>query len=197
MAYPKICLVDGCGKTACNKRGWCSPHYRRWLRHGDPLAGNASHGAARAWLITQASYKGEECLPWPFATLENGYGVVRMKSGQKSLTIASRAMCELVHGKPPQPWYEAAHTCGSGAHGCVNPTHLKWTTPVDNRAHKAGHGTAYRGSKHYNSKLTEEIVREIRRLRGQIPQSRLAKRYGVSQGLISQIQNGLDWAWLK
>ncbi len=31
------CKIEGCGKTAfC--RGWCSQHYNRWQRHGDPLA---------------------------------------------------------------------------------------------------------------------------------------------------------------
>lgn len=31
------CQVDGCEKTA-RSRGWCSAHYMRWVRHGDPLA---------------------------------------------------------------------------------------------------------------------------------------------------------------
>lgn len=35
------CSIEGCGKPAKN-RGWCSAHYTRWRRHGDPLAGAAS-----------------------------------------------------------------------------------------------------------------------------------------------------------
>lgn len=31
------CAVDGCTKPA-RKRGWCSTHYTRWFRHGDPEA---------------------------------------------------------------------------------------------------------------------------------------------------------------
>ena len=37
----KICSVDGCGKHA-HSRGWCEPHYRRWLRNGSPTGGRAS-----------------------------------------------------------------------------------------------------------------------------------------------------------
>lgn len=39
--YPRparsICSVDGCGNLT-NARGWCTTHYGRWQRHGDPLA---------------------------------------------------------------------------------------------------------------------------------------------------------------
>ncbi len=35
-----ICSLEGCDRPVLNKaRGWCSPHYQRWQRHGDPLAG--------------------------------------------------------------------------------------------------------------------------------------------------------------
>lgn len=30
------CSIEGCDKEARSK-GWCSMHYTRWLRHGDPL----------------------------------------------------------------------------------------------------------------------------------------------------------------
>lgn len=46
MARFALCGVDGCRQPA-HCRGWCSKHYQRWLRHGDPtmvLIGNAEHG---------------------------------------------------------------------------------------------------------------------------------------------------------
>lgn len=39
MSKPtRICSIDGCGKPH-KSRGWCNPHYRRWLTYGDPLGG--------------------------------------------------------------------------------------------------------------------------------------------------------------
>lgn len=32
----RICQIDGCGGSV-TARGWCNPHYRRWLTTGDPL----------------------------------------------------------------------------------------------------------------------------------------------------------------
>lgn len=33
----RVCSVDGCHRTRVYRR-YCEPHYRRWRRHGDPLA---------------------------------------------------------------------------------------------------------------------------------------------------------------
>lgn len=38
MTKPKpACSIPDCGKPSI-ARGWCSRHYTRWHRHGDPLA---------------------------------------------------------------------------------------------------------------------------------------------------------------
>lgn len=33
---PKTCSVDGCDRPITG-HGWCNMHYKRWLRHGDPM----------------------------------------------------------------------------------------------------------------------------------------------------------------
>lgn len=33
----RVCSVDRCGRDA-TRRGWCSPHYKRWQRRGDVMA---------------------------------------------------------------------------------------------------------------------------------------------------------------
>ena len=54
-----------------------------------------------------------------------------------------------------------------------------------------------RGTAHPSSKLTEDQVREIRRLlkAGQ-SLAELAKRFGVSRTAIRNIGNGRKWRWL-
>lgn len=37
-ATRRTCTIDGCEKPYL-ARGWCSAHWTRWKRHGDPLAG--------------------------------------------------------------------------------------------------------------------------------------------------------------
>ena len=34
----KVCSIDGCD-GAVRARGWCTRHYCRWRKHGDPLVG--------------------------------------------------------------------------------------------------------------------------------------------------------------
>jgi hypothetical protein len=38
MNRPEVCTVEGCDRKP-QARGWCSTHYSRWQKHGDPLAG--------------------------------------------------------------------------------------------------------------------------------------------------------------
>lgn len=33
---PKICSIEGCGRTDIKGRGWCNLHYNRWRRTGNP-----------------------------------------------------------------------------------------------------------------------------------------------------------------
>lgn len=38
----RTCSIDGCSGLA-HARHWCPGHYRRWLRHGDPLGGRKNY----------------------------------------------------------------------------------------------------------------------------------------------------------
>lgn len=194
MANQSICSVECCGKSS-NTKGLCRAHYWRLWKYGDPLAGATPKGAARRFIHEVASpYSGNDCLIWPFATNPYGYGVYTRP--ERGITLASRYVCEIVHGAAPTPQHEAAHSCGNGHKGCVNPNHLSWKTPKDNTADKFRHGTVARGEQIVASKLTEAQVKEIRSLKGVKNQYELAEQFGVRQQTISRIHSRARWAWL-
>lgn len=47
MKATRTCTIDGCDKPLL-ARGWCSAHWTRWKRHGDPLGGGAKRSPALA-----------------------------------------------------------------------------------------------------------------------------------------------------
>lgn len=109
---------------------------------------------------------------------------------------ASRVMCMASHGEPPSDTHEAAHSCGNGNKGCVNPKHLYWATPTENQTDRVLHGTSNRGSAQWNSKLKIEDVLHIRELLLTTSQKEIATLYGVSQSAINNIKTRKSWAWL-
>ena len=195
----KACAFDGCANNAHRdaegKRGWCSTHYQRWRRYGDPSSKPGVPRPAIDWLEQHVGFYGDDCLQWPFAVGDDGYGRVHIP-GTGVLTTASRLMCRMAHGEPLNPTMEAAHTCGKGHNGCVNPKHLYWASSTTNHADKVEHGTTNRGERQWMSKLTETDVHEIRRLLGSMTQKAIADLYGVDQSTISNIKRVKDWGWL-
>jgi len=197
IAPRKQCSIDGCSR-AHEARGWCRTHYRRWQKHGDPLAGGPAikdnNPAQRFLAEVVLRHSGNKCLIWPFhRDSKNGYGQVW--NGAK-LTWAHRYVCEKVHGPAPDPELEAAHSCGNGHLGCVNPNHLRWATRSENALDRAIHGTDIRGKKNHSAVLNEHQVQEIRSLRGVVSQGELARRFGVDRMTIKAIYTGRSWAWL-
>ncbi|MGA0604875.1 HNH endonuclease [Phenylobacterium sp. VNQ135] len=193
MATPRVCSIEGCGKPH-KARGWCRQHYERWQDHGDPEGGSTAKGAALDWLRAHVSFDGDDCLPWPFATRSKGYGVIRI-DGQA--WAAHRWMCEQAHGPPPSPDHEAAHSCGKGHEGCVNPRHLRWATSAENKADMLVHGTRRRGQQHQSAKLTEADVRHIRALQGQRTLAEIGAQFGISTSAVSLIHLRRNWAWVQ
>jgi hypothetical protein len=138
------CSVLRCEAVAW-RRGLCCAHYTRQRKHGDPLAGGTPKGELLHWLKRHANYPADECLTWPFGDRGNGYGSVKFRGKH---TSASRVMCLLAHGEPTAPDADAAHSCGNGHLGCVNPRHLRWATRLENVRDAISHGSTSRGAKH-------------------------------------------------
>lgn len=143
---------------------------------------------ARYWIYEHMSYESDDCLFWPFGRDRHGYGMVKSPKDAKILR-AHRFMCELVHGKPPTPQHYAAHECGKGHLGCINPQHLSWKTASENQFDRRRHGTHGNGVGR-RGKLTPIQWQEIREAKGVVTQTELARRYGVAEGTIRGIQAG-------
>jgi hypothetical protein len=142
------------------------------------------------WLRKCASYDGDECLLWPYSRTR-GYGMF-VVNGQRY--YATRFMCELVHGKPPSPKHEAAHSCGNGHGGCVHPKHLSWKTPSDNTRDSIEHGTHYKSrSKTPRFKLTESKVAAIKKLKGKSTQENVAAQFDIHRDTVGRIWRGQTW----
>lgn len=138
------------------------------------------------WLRDNVGHQGDDCLMWPFSRAR-GYGNLKY-DGQ--ITYAHRVMCIFAYGEPPTDQHQAAHSCGQGEHGCVNPKHLSWKTPSENQLDKRVHGTASAGG-HY--KLTPETVANIRAMKGQKTQDEMARMFGVSRRNIGAVLSGKSW----
>lgn len=186
------CSYPGCGKPH-RSRGYCDMHLARLQKKGDPSIGRVHRRKALNFVRDHVlSHDGDECLIWPFGKTAAGYGAIYIDGRQRG---AHAYVCELAHGAKPQAKFEVAHNCG--VRDCCNPRHLRWASRSDNHADKVRHGTAQRGVKQNKAKLTEEQVREIRALEGQLSVYKTAKRFGVNPWTISNIWARQIWAWLE
>ena len=191
------CSVDGCG-NAHKARGFCILHYNRVLYSGSPkseVAPRIPSGERIRWLKAHVDFGDDErCLIWPYSRDHNGYGRAIFE-GRASQ--ASRVMAILAIGRPPSDRHQAAHSCGNGHLGCVNPRHLRWDTCTGNHADKERHGTLVRGEKYPRAKLTQEDVRAIRLLSGGHSQREIGAMFGVGQGTVGKILRRKLWAHVE
>jgi hypothetical protein len=81
-----------------------------------------------------------------------------------------------------------------GGHTNNHLDNLRWDTKTSNQADRVRHGTAQRGKRNHQAKLTEAQVLAIRadpRL-----QREIATEHGVSHKTISNIKHRRRWGWL-
>lgn len=151
------------------------------------MPANKGKGAAIKWLRDHADHHDPKCLIWPFYRMPTGYGSFGYLG--KSY-YAHRYMCELAHGEPTTPKHEAAHRCGNGHQGCVNPKHLAWKTKEENRRESTQHGKGGRNPYGNKGALKPADVARIWALKGTMRQIDIAAQYGVSWQVISGIYCG-------
>lgn len=135
------------------------------------------------WLLDHKDYPHDYCLIWPFAREGRvGRGMMGDTSGKRKW--AHRCMCELVHGPAPIGKPQAAHSCGNGDQGCVNPRHLSWATNSENQLQRYAHGRGNPNPNGNRSRFTPQQIEKIRSQWGEFTQTKLAEIYGCSLGTI-------------
>ena len=116
----------------------------------------------------------------------DGYRFINVCNGSGKPTPKKIApmVCEAFHGDRPHG-YECRHL--NGVCEDDRADNLRWGTKLENEADRKRHGTVPVGERHYNAKLTNAQVVEIRKLRGTMTQQRVSEMYGVTRANIGMI----------
>ena len=137
--------------------------------------------------VAICSHMSEDCLFWPFAKDRQGYGKVFY---QGKTERAHRVAYKLVHGYWPEP--NGLHSCDQPS--CFNPFHIRSGSHKDNQLEKACKGRQIRGEKHKCSKLTPELVRELRREYPSTSLRKLSVKFGIDRKTCAGIIRRTAWA---
>jgi hypothetical protein len=123
----------------------------------------------------------------------NGYYNVSLCSkGRPRVYSVHRLVAETFIGKRPDDKDEINHKDGNKANNHYR--NLEWVTTAENVAHAFALRLRPLGESHHQAKLGVEDVRKIRVLAGRgVSQSRIAKRFGMSQSSIGSIIRGETW----
>jgi hypothetical protein len=143
------------------------------------------------------------CLVWDRSVNHKGYGrlwtprtlgSIKTTGSTKSV---HRATWEMVFGEIPSG-LEVLHKCDNPP--CFHPSHLFTGNQSDNimdcisKGRHISSNSGLKGSRHPSSKLTEDIVLEIRsRRKDGIPQVEIARSFGLSQATVSMLVNKKRW----
>ena len=124
--------------------------------------------------------------------LVNGYlRVVIYIAGKQHREFAHRMVARVFLGPCP-PGEQVCHYDGNRRNCSLS--NLRYATPKENQADKIRHGTIPRGERHHQAKITESAVMDIRKSRGRETQASIARRHGLSQCVVCNIQIGKLWA---
>jgi hypothetical protein len=137
--------------------------------------------------------KTDGCWVWIGCKNHSGYGQLRVRKDRAEL--AHRLSIELYHGTPLPAGVCVLHKCDNPA--CVRPDHLFLGDRPTNSRDMIFKGRSQKGEAHSQSRLTDDAVREIRKLAGKVPTTALSKRFKVTRSCITAIVRRDAWAHVK
>jgi hypothetical protein len=123
----------------------------------------------------------------------SGYPSVDLWRDGKPHTRTTHILVLTAFVGPPPAGMECLHGDGNRANNRL--TNLRWGTHLENVRDQVQQGTIQHGSRHYNAKLTESIVRDIRaeHATGGIGYRRLAKKYSITMGTVQGVVLRRTW----
>ena len=130
MNATKLCSVIDCEKSGRLRRSMCEMHYRRWLKHGDPLA-TKQFDTPEESFAARTEWR-DDCLVWTGGKSHNGYGLITVNGNS---VRAHRYAWEKDNGQIPSGKI-LKHTCHN--RDCVNTKHLRIVTHQQNSANRSG-----------------------------------------------------------
>ena len=137
----------------------------------------------------------EQCWEWQSYLTPKGYGVI--KTDNRKSQLAHRVAWQFTYG-PIENDLCCLHRCNNAR--CVNPGHLFLGTREDNNLDRKrkgrGRGSCQKGEHNHHSRLTWQVVEQIRELYRQdrASQSQLGRMFGVTQATVSRIVRYKGWA---
>lgn len=166
-----------------------------------PIPGVVGYAAGSDGQIFSFRIKGQwrkryspTCRPMVGGVMPNGYKHVILHWLGRRTASVHRLVASSFHGPCPNGM-QCSHLNGDRSDN--RPDNLRWETAKRNIGRKEGHGTMARGEMIGNSKLTEDLVRNIRRMHKSGSSYRgLAKIHGVSKFCVQQVVRGRTWRHL-
>lgn len=148
----------------------------------------------REYLYSQFRVSGlMGCWEWGGPTFHGGYGAFKCQAIKKGQMNASRASWIIHNGPIASARIQVCHTCDNRK--CVNPSHLFLGSCKINMEDCKSKGRTNKGEERPQHKLTEEEVRQLRRLRQSGASWRgLAAQFGVCVTSVVSAVKGITWA---
>jgi hypothetical protein len=187
----RTCTMGGCDNKY-DALGYCSKHYRRFKKHGDPnlvlRLGNPIYKSLDDYFKENTKHVNNGCILWTKSLYKTGYGHVGRTRWSKKYKITTAHRLSYFHYKGDIPeGLQVLHKCD--VRNCVNSEHLFLGTHTDNMKDMGQKGRAFqsRGENNPCSKLTKERALFIFNQNGIISARDLALKFNVTHSTIRNI----------
>ena len=173
------CSIDGCEKPV-KSRGWCSAHWTRWSRYGDPNIVKTSKRpkgmSPYEWAMENSVVVASGCREFQGRRTGGGYGQI----GHNGRSLyAHRVVMEHHHGRSE---LNVLHSCDNPC--CVEITHLRYGTQAENVLDALGRGRMHQ-------RLTVEQVLAIRA--DTRTKTAIAAEYGITRSHVLAVKERRTW----